>query len=237
MPGTHGLPSSFPFPVVTAPPRRDPYPRPDAEVPPTVTASRALSTSVRGLIASLVATRAPVEVLDAARREIDAAAARLGPYAAKSRYDGSPGLTASSVSTAVFEHHPFLGPSNPMAPPVEIDRGEDRITARLEFDLRHEGMPGYAHGGWIAAVFDQVLAVAAASLAGRPAMTGTMTIRFVRPTPIGTALSLVATAEATGARTVRVEADLLADGAVTAHGEGIMVQSLTMRVGLPGGDE
>ncbi|HUV09882.1 MAG TPA: PaaI family thioesterase [Acidimicrobiia bacterium] len=196
-----------------------------------------MSDAVRRLIASIVATGAPTEVLDDASRQIDTVAASLQPYAARSRYDDTTGLTITRGSTAVFEHHPFLGPSNPMAPPVRIERGDEQVTARLTFDLRHEGMPGYAHGGWIAAVFDQVLAVAAASLAGRPAMTGTMTIRFIRPTPIDTPLSYVATAETTGARTVRVISELFAGTEVTARGEGIMVQSKTPRIGLPGGDE
>ncbi len=220
-----------------AAPRRDPFPRDDADVPDTVVASRGVSDAVRRLIAALVATSAPADVLDDARDRIAAVAHSLQPFAARSRYDASAGLTFTPGSTAVFEHHPFLGPSNPMAPPVEIVRGAERVTATLTFDLRHEGMPGYAHGGWIAAVFDQVLAVAAASLAGRPAMTGTMTIRFVRPTPIDTLLSYVATAEISGARTVRVEAELLAGTDVCARAEGIMVQSKTMRIGLPGGDE
>lgn len=206
-------------------------------MPDEVIASRGVSDAVRRLIASLVATGAPTEVLDAARARIDTVAASLEPYAARSRYDDVDGLTFTPGSTAVFEHHPFLGPSNPMAPPVAIERGEERVTASLTFDLRHEGMPGYVHGGWIAAIFDQVLAVAAASLAGRPAMTGTMTIRFVRPTPINTPLSYVATAEITGARTVRVISELLAGAEVCARGEGIMVRSKTMRIGLPGGDE
>ena len=196
-----------------------------------------MSDAVRRLIASLVATGAPVEVLDAARRQVEAVVMMLEPHAAGSRYDHTLGLTVTPGSTAIFEHHPFLGPSNPMAPPVQIERDTDRVTATLIFDLRHEGVPGYAHGGWIAAVFDQVLAVAAASLAGRPAMTGTMTIRFIRPTPIDTPLSYVATAESTGARTVRVISELSAGTEVTARGEGIMVQSKATRIGLPGGDE
>ncbi len=218
-------------------PHRDPYPRDDADVPKRVVASREVSDSVRRLIAALVATGASAELLDDARGQIDAVVATLEPHAAGSRYDDSLGLTITPGSTAVFEHHPFLGPSNPMAPPVVIERSPDRVTAMLVFDLRHEGMPGYAHGGWIAAVFDQVLAVAAAALAGRPAMTGTMTIRFVRPTPIDAPLTYVATAESTGARTVRVEAELLAGDDVCARAEGIMIQSKTMRIGLPGGDE
>ncbi len=223
--------------MTSAAPRRDPYPRQDEELPATIVASRALSDSVRRLIAALVATRAPADLLDGARDRIDAVTATLAPHAAASRYDDTAGLTVTPGSTPVFEHHPFLGPSNPMAPPVAIERGTDQVTARLTFDLRHEGMPGYAHGGWIAAIFDQVLAVGAAAIAGRPAMTGTMTIRFVRPTPIGAPLELVATAEPTGARTVRVTSDLFAGGEVTAHAVGIMVQSKTMRIGLPGGDE
>jgi acyl-coenzyme A thioesterase PaaI-like protein len=47
----------------------------------------------------------------------------------------------------------------------------------------HEGGPGVAHGGWTAAVLDEVLGHVPI-LHGQLSVTGTLTVRFVKPVPI-----------------------------------------------------
>jgi acyl-coenzyme A thioesterase PaaI-like protein len=218
---------------MTSPPRL-PIHRFDRDVPEEVEASRRAAVAARRVVGALIASRAPTSVLADAAERLEAVAADLEPHAVDGRYADTDGLALGVGTELIFEHHPFLGPSNPMAPPVAIDRRDDAtVTAAVTYDLRHEGMPGYAHGGWIAALFDQVLAVAAAGVAGRPSMTGTMTIRFLRRTPIGTPLHFEASAERTGERTLRALATLSAGDEVTAEGEGIMVMPRGERIGHP----
>jgi acyl-coenzyme A thioesterase PaaI-like protein len=49
---------------------------------------------------------------------------------------------------------------------------------------RFEGPPGAAHGGIVAAYLDEVLAGAAVSATGRLYVTGELSVRYVRGTPI-----------------------------------------------------
>jgi acyl-coenzyme A thioesterase PaaI-like protein len=47
----------------------------------------------------------------------------------------------------------------------------------------HEGGPGVAHGGWTAGVLDEVLGHVPILL-GQLSVTGTLTVRFLKPVPI-----------------------------------------------------
>lgn len=53
-----------------------------------------------------------------------------------------------------------------------------------------QGAPGLAHGGYLAALVDEVAALVATEVAGRPAMTVESTIRYRSPARIGTRLTL-----------------------------------------------
>jgi acyl-coenzyme A thioesterase PaaI-like protein len=58
----------------------------------------------------------------------------------------------------------------------------------------HEGGPGVAHGGWTAAILDEALGHVVL-LNDRMSVTGTLTIRFDKPVPIGRPLEARAWAE------------------------------------------
>jgi acyl-coenzyme A thioesterase PaaI-like protein len=196
----------------------------DGDLSPDVAAARRSGDAARRVIGALIATHAPAEVLDTATRHLDAAADVLAPYVATSRYEGTPGLRVSPTTDPVlFEHHPLLGPANPLAPPLVLDHLDDGIVATATYDHRHEGMPGKVHGGVLASAFDLVLAAAAAHVAQRPAPTGTLSIRYRRPTPLNVQLRYTATAERTGERTLRATGMVSAGDEVTAEAEGIFV--------------
>jgi acyl-coenzyme A thioesterase PaaI-like protein len=203
---------------------RSPIPSPDDEVSADVEVSRRVAAAARRVAGALVTSRAPVDVLEHAAVALESIAARLEPTAGASRYDGTNGLSfAPGAEPTVFERHPFLGASNPLAPPMILEPIENGILGIVTLDARHEGVRGCAHGGWISALFDQVLGIAAAVVAGRPAMTGTLTIRFVRPTPIGTELRFAATARRSGDRTLHATATVTAADTITAEAEATLV--------------
>ena len=58
----------------------------------------------------------------------------------------------------------------------------------------YEGPPGHVHGGFVAAAFDEVLGFVQ-STTGQPGMTGTLTIRYRKPTPLDTDLRFEATVQ------------------------------------------
>ncbi len=79
--------------------------------------------------------------------------------------------------------------ANPLAPPVRVEivdgpeGGPRELRAEAWFDDPYEGPPTCVHGGVIAETFDELLG-AANIVAGSPAMTGTLTIRYRKPTPL-----------------------------------------------------
>jgi acyl-coenzyme A thioesterase PaaI-like protein len=88
----------------------------------------------------------------------------------------------------------------------------------------HEGGPGVAHGGWTAAVLDEVLGHVPI-LNEQMTVTGTLTIRFERPVPIGRQLQARAWIERKEARKWHLAGELVlsSSGAVLARAEGIFV--------------
>lgn len=78
-----------------------------------------------------------------------------------------------------------VGVRNPVAPPLEIQYGDDgRIWADFVLGPQYEGPPTLVHGGVSALILDQLLGEAAAH-AGKPGMTGTLTMRYRKGTPLG----------------------------------------------------
>ncbi len=77
-----------------------------------------------------------------------------------------------------------VGVRNPVAPPLDIVHEEDRVWAQFTLGPQYEGPPTFVHGGVASLILDQMLGEAAAARK-RPGMTGTLTVRYRRPTPLG----------------------------------------------------
>jgi acyl-coenzyme A thioesterase PaaI-like protein len=59
-----------------------------------------------------------------------------------------------------------------------------RAWSRFHLGAAYEGPPGLVHGGVSAMILDQMLGEAAGA-GGKPGMTGTLSLRYRRPTPLG----------------------------------------------------
>jgi acyl-coenzyme A thioesterase PaaI-like protein len=123
----------------------------------------------------------------------------------------------------------------------EADGTIARFTPRPE----HIALPGFVYGGLIASLIDcHAIGTAAAYVergAGRDIgdapsprfVTGTLTVQFLKPTPLGPELDLRARATEIGARKVTVEVTLAAAGEITARGTVVAVRMPdSMRAGL-----
>lgn len=96
---------------------------------------------------------------------------------------------------------------------------------RLVCGAEHEGGPGVAHGGWTAAAFDEGLGHLNL-LMGQMAVTGELTVEFLKPVPIERPLELRAWCEGmeNGRRRHRGELRLVSTGALLARGHGVFVE-------------
>ena len=80
------------------------------------------------------------------------------------------------------------------------------------------------HGGFVAAAFDEVLGYTQ-SLSGAPGMTGTLTVRYRKPTPLHEELLFEASLVRVDGRKIFTQATVSAGGVLTAEAEGIFVSA------------
>jgi acyl-coenzyme A thioesterase PaaI-like protein len=194
----------------------------DAEVTPSRVQSARLGDAMRSLIDRLVATSAPAEDLAWAADQLEAIAATLEGYPQGRLYDGYAESANAGSAHAFLDWSPFLGRSNPLAPPISIEILDGRVVGRARFGSAYEGPPGCVHGGFIAAGFDEILGMAQ-SLSGLPGMTGRLTVRYRKPTPLYAEVRLVGELEGVAGRKINTRGQLLVGDVVTAEAEGLFI--------------
>ncbi len=117
-----------------------------------------------------------------------------------------------------------VGMRNPIAPPLKIVQDRVKGGASSEFFLNalYEGPPGKVHGGVLALVLDQIFGEAAAA-GGTPGMTGTLTLRYRKPTSLGACSAEAWVDSAAGIKTIVKGWLKDADGEVTVEAEGLFI--------------
>lgn len=99
------------------------------------------------------------------------------------------------------------------------------VTTELVCAETEEGGPGVAHGAWTAGVLDELVGHVPL-LSGRLAVTGELSVRFVKPVPIGRPLVATAWRERQeGSRWfVRARLVLAGSGAELARADAVLVE-------------
>jgi acyl-coenzyme A thioesterase PaaI-like protein len=184
-----------------------------------VTVHETLTASVRRLIDATIRTEVDAETITAAKDDIDSATAQLSD----ALMPGSFGVQSTPDGRSIALGNVVIGVRNPVAPPLVIHDSADGVV-HTDFLLgaAYEGPPGMVHGGVCALILDHVLG-ATAHLPGKPAYTGTLTLRYVRGTPLGRPLHAGAHVERIdGTKTFAVGHIADADG-VTVQAEGVFI--------------
>lgn len=195
----------------------------DSDLTPRQAEQRRLADQLRHVIARLVATSAPEASLRYAADALERLAAEFDDYPQGTTYEGfAEAANAGGDQRAFFDHSPLIGQANPLAPPIHIRVEADRIDGRVTFGAAYEGPPGCVHGGYLAAAFDEVLG-AAQSLAGRPGMTGTLTVRYRAPTPLHEPLRFEGEVAGVEGRKIFTVGRCYAGEALTAEAEGTFI--------------
>jgi len=194
------------------------------QVPPTGRRAEAqrLANAMRRVIDHLVQVAAPEEDLSAAADALERYAKRLSKYPVSRSYEGFAESANAGDPHAFFDHSPLIGISNPLAPPIRLAVLGDKVEGHGTFGVAYEGPPGHVHGGFLAAAFDEVLGMAQ-SLTGNPGMTGTLTIRYRRPTPLLTELVFEAYVDRVEGRKIFTHGTLSANGVLTAEADGLFI--------------
>jgi len=182
----------------------------------------------RSLIDRMVVTHAPPADLAAAAALVAQARDILDasvPDDPRNMYEGF----GSADYLDLFRLNPVIGRLNPVAPVFEIERraGSDRaygreIEARAALGIAYEGPLGMVHGGIIASLFDQFLAIANIEN-GLGAFTASLTTEYRQPCPLEVPLRFVCRTDRVEGRKVYTSGDLFAGDALTAQAHGLFI--------------
>lgn len=183
---------------------------------------QSLAESVRHLIDIAIRTEADATVVHAAKQLIDEACEHLSvdlmplSFGLRTRSDGQ-GIASGNI---------VIGVRNPVAPPLLVHHEPDgQVWTEFVLGAAYEGPAGHVHGGVCALVLDHVLG-ATAHLPGRPAYTGTLTLRYVRGTRLGPLRAEARVDRVEGVKTYAVGEISDAQG-VTVRAEGVFIHPRT----------
>lgn len=117
------------------------------------------------------------------------------------------------------ERSPVTGAVNPVAPPLHVRFGATTVGHAV-YREQHEGPVGGAHGGVVAASFDELLGVAQMA-SGSAGYTVSLEVHYRRVTPLHTLVTYEAEVERREGRRLHVRAWSSADGVTCAEATGV----------------
>ena len=180
---------------------------------------RPLAQAVRHLIDATVRTDADEPTIRAAAQAVEAVTETLQPLSAR----GWQALRHADTGRPILFTNPAAGGRNPVAPPMVIQHDPDgRCWSEFTLGAPYEGPPGMVHGGISALVLDHLLGEAASAGLTKPRFTGTITVKYLRGTPLGSLRAEAFVERIEGSKTFARGFISDADGP-TAEAEGVFI--------------
>ena len=137
-----------------------------------------------------------------------------------------PGLIdayADGEVLAFWPYSPITGELNPVAPPFRMWRDGSTVRGTGQVPTSLNGPPSGVHGGFVAAILDELLGLAG-FVAGTGGFTGTLSVRYLKLTPLGVDLDLEARVQSVDGRKVTTTGSISANGEVCATAEAIFIR-------------
>jgi acyl-coenzyme A thioesterase PaaI-like protein len=141
-----------------------------------------LTQSLRRLVAAGIHTGVDEQTIREARAAIDAVSETLE----RTQQETTSTLRHAGTGRPLVWANPAVGLRNALAPPMDVQHEPDGTCwAEFSLGLAYQGPPGLVHGGICALLLDQLLGEAASDGLTKPKFTGTITLRYLRGTPLG----------------------------------------------------
>ena len=193
-------------------------------------AAEALAEDLRRVNAALALHEIAAERLE----EAGALAHRLrelleGPRRARwYDHDAVSPVASAGARASYGDMSPVRGLRNPLAPPLRVERGarpdgSPCMRGRAVLSRAYEGPPHGVHGGFVAALFDEILG-AAIGLAPPPGVTASLEVRYRNVTPIEQELCFEAWVAEDRGRRIVAQATCHAGETLTASAKGLFVR-------------
>jgi acyl-coenzyme A thioesterase PaaI-like protein len=143
----------------------------------------------------------------------------------------------------IDDHHCFAcGMENAQGLRIEWKVDGDRTTAEYTPEKKYQGWKDIAHGGLIATLLDEAM-TRLAWVARGGALTAEMTVRFLKPAPIGRTIHILGEITGENRKLVRMKARLSSDPEgldviATSEGTALKMEAQASRdpgrIGRPG---
>ena len=188
-------------------------------------AKRKVAQATRQLIEDLVTCSTGADKLLAMAEVISQQAAVLREepqFFGRTAYSDAFPEKYTTMATLGYELNPLDGESNPIAAPMKVWIEGDKAYGTAHLGWAYEGPPNSIHGGFVAAVFDQFLGVAQ-KITNQPGVTGTLTVRYIKPTPLNTDIKLVGWVKSVEGRKNILVGEMWAGDVLTATCEGLFI--------------
>ncbi|MEV6557293.1 PaaI family thioesterase [Nocardia sp. NPDC051756] len=115
------------------------------------------------------------------------------------------------------------GPANRAGVAMVSALVDGRLTGTCTFDEKHQGAPGLAHGGVVAAVLDEASGTVPTH-SGIPAVTAKLTVNYVKPAPLHRQMAVSAHIDRRdGDRKLHIYARLELDGELVAESDALFI--------------
>lgn len=181
-----------------------------------------LAAVLRGMTEALMDTAASEAQLVAAAEGAEKLLAVLEGAPRHRALRGFAESSNSGDSRAMFDSSPMIGLGNPVAPPLRLSVVDDHVEGSVVFGTAYEGPPGHVHGGLVAAAFDELLGMAQ-SLTGNPGMTGSLTVRYRKPTPLHREIRFFGKVDRVEGRKIFTSGTLFDGETLCAEAEGLFI--------------
>ncbi len=184
-----------------------------------------LAAALRALSVEVVSCAAPEEALVQPALAIEGFCAGLAGRPRRLRRvgvcEGNEAEAGRMYEYGIMDLSPLSGKGNPLSPPMRIKRKDmNCVVAKVIFPASYEGPPGFVHGGFVAAAFDEVMGAAQAN-SDMPGMTGILTVTYRQPCPLHTELHLEGRVVRVRGRHVFAESTLHGGDELIADAEGV----------------
>lgn len=177
---------------------------------------------LRSLNSKVLDLGGSLDALTAAANRVEALVASLGEVTRARAIESYRGVFDPGAPNDVLPFNPASGVLNPIAPKVEMSVEGKTLVAYCEFSRCHEGGPDTAHGGMIAAVYDQVLAYAT-MIEGKTGPTLSLKVTYLKPTPVNERLRFETTVTSVAGRKYTVAGACYRGDVKLSEAEGLML--------------
>ncbi|MGN0065974.1 MAG: PaaI family thioesterase [Nocardioides sp.] len=179
-----------------------------------------VADAARRLNEALIRSRAEGEELRSIAKELEGLVERLEATA----HAGPAGVRYNAEGRSWEWGNAAVGLRNVVAPPMTTEfTSTESVRGEAVLGAAYEGPPGMVHGGVSALLLDQVMGKTASRHHTQFTFTGTLTMKYLQPLPLGP-VEVLGRIDRQEGRKVFVVASIGTPGSVAVSAEGIFIK-------------